>query len=1001
MNQPPNQRFFSFGDWIFDTQTRELRRGDRVTNLQNVPARLLESLLHSASADPEDPNLRRVLEYEPLKQAVWNLANVEDHNVHTAVRQIRAVLGDPKLVQNISGKGYRYVGPKPRLSNDLGDEPEAAAVPSSAPTITEAEPLAAHARSVERPGILVATGGLVGALILVLCGRYFLPAYTAWRQIAPGGTSPAELTPSAVETVGGLVCGALGGFAFFRLNDWFHRLRGRSRRWLVGLAIACAGGGLLLGAHLLLAQDQRPSIHWIIVALQGSALAVALTLPRRMLYLGPRDLFLAGTLPSVLGALTLGAAELLAMLIVDVVARFALIVLLLLASVAAALFWAVVFHWIRARPARALPILLGFSIALLAILPSVTRGLAVPESELQQRIVFEVAPRASPEIQPMLVERDVSELVFEQVTQRLGSLTYRRLIEGCDWLALFVPRFPDELLERGIGPIDHAYPLPLAESLDGATATRHRLEGRPVLAERQGTLATGGQENVLVASVRELRRWLQPGAGSAARVVSCNLLSSGVTPFEVSIRVLDSKRAAVLGLRTTGSTVQEAIDAAADELVRRLWPLHSALIQFNRAFDQSRTRDCVPIRSQAMLPLRDRSAFESLLVHLDPLTQSENVFYRLFAWDVQGAVYLTGLRDPERAESAYDQLRWQSERLHQDAVTRSLHADSQFGLASVAYAKRDWNGAVGRVDEGLEYLRQNGCTNRDALALRHLRALCSVRQSETETSLEKRFELLGDAHRTLADCVGHNPRAVANVHRLVLSQTDYLLGARQPPSNAQRTAFDRAVGEADALVREYPDDYNLHLWMLRVHRLAGVKGAETDFASRSVERFPGHVALMIEAAMFELNRGRLDAATRFADQAAIAFDAQVRRFFRTRPSIASSLWPWRSANEPQPLVPLVPRGWVSVDARDDAAPRGDAGPPVLSPDEGLDPEREEIDLHLLRARILRCEARSADAAQEVQQSFAVAATAHIKMSEPCEDANEAQCLERLNCPISR
>jgi len=96
-----------FGLFEFDLSTRGLSKQGRQLKLQDLPLRLLASLL-------ETPG--ELVAYEKLRSDLWGdtFVNFED-GLHTAVRKLREALGDsatnPRFVATVPRQGYRFIAP--------------------------------------------------------------------------------------------------------------------------------------------------------------------------------------------------------------------------------------------------------------------------------------------------------------------------------------------------------------------------------------------------------------------------------------------------------------------------------------------------------------------------------------------------------------------------------------------------------------------------------------------------------------------------------------------------------------------------------------------------------------------------------------------------------------------------------------------------------------------------------------------------------------------------
>jgi Tol biopolymer transport system component/DNA-binding winged helix-turn-helix (wHTH) protein len=96
-----------FGLFEFDYSTRELRKQGRRLKLQDLPLRLLTSLLQAPG---------ELVTYEKLRSDLWGDTFVNfDDGLHTAVRKLREALGDsatnPRFVATVARHGYRFIAP--------------------------------------------------------------------------------------------------------------------------------------------------------------------------------------------------------------------------------------------------------------------------------------------------------------------------------------------------------------------------------------------------------------------------------------------------------------------------------------------------------------------------------------------------------------------------------------------------------------------------------------------------------------------------------------------------------------------------------------------------------------------------------------------------------------------------------------------------------------------------------------------------------------------------
>ncbi|MCL5005476.1 MAG: winged helix-turn-helix domain-containing protein [Acidobacteria bacterium] len=108
-----------FAGFVLDFGRRELRRGGRVTNLQNIPFQLLTLLVLKQG---------QLLTREEIVEAIWGKDRFVDaeHGINTAVRKLRQALGEdpdhPRFIQTVVGKGYRFIAPIEVLGEAAGQQ---------------------------------------------------------------------------------------------------------------------------------------------------------------------------------------------------------------------------------------------------------------------------------------------------------------------------------------------------------------------------------------------------------------------------------------------------------------------------------------------------------------------------------------------------------------------------------------------------------------------------------------------------------------------------------------------------------------------------------------------------------------------------------------------------------------------------------------------------------------------------------------------------------------
>lgn len=97
---------FRLGDWLVNTATRELRRGERVERLEPRVMQVLEFLAARSGT---------VVSRRDLESHVWSGMIVTDDAVTNTVIKLRRALGDkarqPRYIETIAKSGYRLVAP--------------------------------------------------------------------------------------------------------------------------------------------------------------------------------------------------------------------------------------------------------------------------------------------------------------------------------------------------------------------------------------------------------------------------------------------------------------------------------------------------------------------------------------------------------------------------------------------------------------------------------------------------------------------------------------------------------------------------------------------------------------------------------------------------------------------------------------------------------------------------------------------------------------------------
>ena len=119
MPDPASRPRYRFGVFEADASTGELRKQGIRIKLNSQPFQVLLMLLERSG---------EVLTREEIAQALWSDGTFVDyeHGLNSAVNRIREALGDratnPRFVETLSRRGYRFVAPVQRIDPELVPE---------------------------------------------------------------------------------------------------------------------------------------------------------------------------------------------------------------------------------------------------------------------------------------------------------------------------------------------------------------------------------------------------------------------------------------------------------------------------------------------------------------------------------------------------------------------------------------------------------------------------------------------------------------------------------------------------------------------------------------------------------------------------------------------------------------------------------------------------------------------------------------------------------------
>jgi len=122
-----HEKVFRFDDVEVRARPIGVRRGDRMIGVEPKAHAVLMVLLNRAG---------EAIERETLLDTVWGHRHVTPSVLNRIVAQLRRALGDdasnPRYIQTLHGRGYRFMVQPQRLEgDDESDAPAAAAAPAA------------------------------------------------------------------------------------------------------------------------------------------------------------------------------------------------------------------------------------------------------------------------------------------------------------------------------------------------------------------------------------------------------------------------------------------------------------------------------------------------------------------------------------------------------------------------------------------------------------------------------------------------------------------------------------------------------------------------------------------------------------------------------------------------------------------------------------------------------------------------------------------------------
>jgi cholera toxin transcriptional activator len=172
-----------FGIYEADLTTGELRKNGSLIRLQEQPFQILAMLL-------ERPG--ELVTREELRSKLWPADTFVDfdHSLNTAVNKIREALGDsasnPRFVQTVARRGYRFIAPVQSNEKTPPDAPSAPVSPATPDLAARPEPTKATDLLHPELEVPIPRRGLTRGLFLLIQIMYlifYLEALFHWQGV--------------------------------------------------------------------------------------------------------------------------------------------------------------------------------------------------------------------------------------------------------------------------------------------------------------------------------------------------------------------------------------------------------------------------------------------------------------------------------------------------------------------------------------------------------------------------------------------------------------------------------------------------------------------------------------------------------------------------------------------------------------------------------------------------------------------------------------------------
>jgi DNA-binding winged helix-turn-helix (wHTH) protein/Tol biopolymer transport system component len=234
-----------FEQFELDLQSYELRKSGRVLKLEKLPMELLILLAEKRG---------QLVTREQIIQRLWGDDVFVDtrQGINTAIRKIRVVLRDdpehPRLLQTVTGKGYRLIAPANTPDERSVEEP-ALQLPVPSSSSPPPIPVASATNRVRRRPVYIAAivGLSVASVSIWLLMRVAMPHQPATERRVTSNSSEAPIKWAIISRDGRYVAYTAPGGMYLRVLG-----TGETRRWKLPIDfIANPNSWFPDGTHLL------------------------------------------------------------------------------------------------------------------------------------------------------------------------------------------------------------------------------------------------------------------------------------------------------------------------------------------------------------------------------------------------------------------------------------------------------------------------------------------------------------------------------------------------------------------------------------------------------------------------------------------------------------------------------------------------------------------------------------------------------------------------------